>query len=268
MTKWTAAVMLALSSACAMSCKGPPAREPLLVGGSTTMRDYLQDLEEEFERRHPDIDVVFGGGGTAASAMALKKGAIDVAMMGRDLTSNEDDLTMRNYLLAREGVIVIANRSNSVDGLSLAQVRAIYGGQAKSWKEVGGKDVPIVVLDHERGSRTRRSFVALAMSGDPDAMAPGARTVRSVAEMIDAIGATPNAVGYLPMNGASGGVKPLSIDGVEASRITVLSGRYPLTRSFYLVVSNPPPAAERFVEFALAPDGEAILAKSGLIPTF
>jgi phosphate transport system substrate-binding protein len=86
--------------------------------------------------------------------------------------------------------------------------------------------------------------------------------------MISAIRSNPSAIGYLPMNRMSKDVKNLRIDGVEVSRITVLSGRYPLTRSFYLVVSNPPRSAEKFVEFALSADGEGILAKNGLIPTF
>jgi phosphate transport system substrate-binding protein len=261
-------VLLLLAGAFAASCKGPLSREPLLVAGSTTMRDNLQGLEEEFERRNPTIDVVFGGGGTAASAMAVRKGAVDVAMMGRDLSASEDDATMTNYLLARDSVVAIVNRSNPVDGLSLAQLRAIYLGEAHSWKDVGGQDSPIVAFEREPTDRSRKSFGALALSGDTDGIAQGVKTAPSVDEMIAAIRANPNAIGYLPMNHESKDVKELRIEDVEVSRATVLSGRYPLTRSFYLVVSNPPRSAEKFVEFALSADGEAILAKSGLIPTF
>jgi phosphate transport system substrate-binding protein len=261
-------VVLLLAAVCTASCKGPPTREPLLIAGSTTMREYLEGLEEEFERRNPTIDVVFGGGGTAAGAMAVKKGAVDVAMMGRDLSASEDDLTLRNYLLARDSVVVITNPSNPVDGLSLAQLKAIYLGEVRSWKDVGGQDSPIVVYEREWSDRSRKSFGALALSGDSDGVVQSAKTAPSADEMISAIRSNPSAIGYLPMNRMSKDVKNLRIDGVEVSRITVLSGRYPLTRSFYLVVSNPPRSAEKFVEFALSADGEGILAKNGLIPTF
>jgi len=47
----------------------------------------------------------------------------------------------------------------------------------------------------------------------------------------------------------------------------MLSGRYPLSRTFYLAVYlKAPPIAEKFVQFAVGKEGQAILAKDGLLP--
>jgi phosphate transport system substrate-binding protein len=62
-------------------------------------------------------------------------------------------------------------------------------------------------------------------------------------------------------------VKQLKIGGVEMSRLAVLSGRYPLSRTFYLgLYLKAPKVAERFVEFALSKDGQELFAKDGLLP--
>jgi ABC-type phosphate transport system substrate-binding protein len=65
------------------------------------------------------------------------------------------------------------------------------------------------------------------------------------------------------------GVKGLRVDEVEMSRATMLSGRYPLARSFYLVMHmKVSPLAERFVDFALSKDGQDLLASRGLLEVF
>ena len=69
--------------------------------------------------------------------------------------------------------------------------------------------------------------------------------------MLDAVRSTPGAIGYVTLRHLEPGVKVLNVDGVEMSRSTMLSGRYPLARSFYLVVHmKSSPVAERFIACA------------------
>jgi len=97
-------------------------------------------------------------------------------------------------------------------------------------------------------------------------MPPG-RQVGSHQEMLDAVKSSPGAIGFVSLREIQPGVKVATIDGVAIDRLTILSGRYPLSRSFYLVLyGDSTPAAEKLVAFALSDAGQAIFAEDGLVP--
>ncbi len=97
---------------------------------------------------------------------------------------------------------------------------------------------------------------------------PHGRQVNSREEMITALKASPNAIGFVSLRGLEKDktMKSLLVNGVAMSRLTILTGRYPLSRSFYLVLyGTSSPAAEKLVSFALSETGQALFAEDGLI---
>jgi phosphate transport system substrate-binding protein len=93
--------------------------------------------------------------------------------------------------------------------------------------------------------------------------------VATAADVIAAVKATPTAIGYVTLHKMSPGVKALRVSGVEMTKLTMLSGRYPLSRSFYLAVHVKAPAlAERFIAFTRSQTGQVTLAEDGLLPIF
>jgi phosphate transport system substrate-binding protein len=169
--------------------------------------------------------------------------------------------------VARDGVAVIVNPANPVSDLSMIQIGHVFGGEAKTWKEVGGGEGDIVVIDRDKKSNLRKSLEDLVLGGEE--FAATARTVGSAAEMLDAVRSTATAIGYLPLHKMATGVRALRVDGVEMSRLTMVSGRYPLARSFFLAVHmKVSPLTERFIEFALSPQGQALFVSGGLIDVF
>jgi phosphate transport system substrate-binding protein len=249
--------------ACA-SCRPGEAQDTLLVAGSTTMVSYLEPVVSAFEKKHPRVSIVSEPGGSTAGIIALKRGAIDVATVARDVHASEDDIGLRDYLIARDGVAVIVHPKNKIDGLTTAQIEHIVTGAFTSWKDVGGDDVPIVFVDRTKASRTRKSLVDLVLGGDDTLR--GAREVGSGEDMDKAVKADPNAVGFVSLKDLAKDAKAVAINGVPLTKATMISGRYPLTRSFYLAVYlKPSKIAEQFVEFTLSEDGQAILEKDGLL---
>jgi phosphate transport system substrate-binding protein len=85
------------------SCRRTPPTSMLLIAGSTTMQRYIANIVAAFAKREPTINIVSDAGGAAAGIIALKRGAIDVALLARDLTNDEDDTQIRNYLVAKDG---------------------------------------------------------------------------------------------------------------------------------------------------------------------
>ena len=237
-------------------------KESVLIAGSSTMQKYLRSLVEAFEREHPEVFVELKAGGASAGLLALKRGSIDVATMTRDVTPTEDDLALRNYLVARDGVAILVHPSNPVRSLKLEQLRAIYEGSVANWKDVGGPDARLVMLTRGENVTTEHSLRDMLLGGD---LMPSGVHVADSAAMTKAVAEQPGAIGFESSHHVTPAMRTLAIDGVELSRLTVLSGRYPLSRSFYLALyGTPPPPAVAFASFVLGPKGRALLEREGL----
>jgi phosphate transport system substrate-binding protein len=151
-----------------------------------------------------------------------------------------------------------------VESLTVAQLAQLASGEIRSWKEVGGDEAPVVFVDRDKKSRVRKSFIDVVLGSDD--VIHGAREVDSHKDMDAAIKANRSAIGFVSLAALTKDVKAIAVDGVPFSRATLLSGRYPLTRSFYLAVYLKPTAlAEQLVEFTLSTEGQSILEADGLI---
>jgi phosphate transport system substrate-binding protein len=160
------------------------------------------------------------------------------------------------------------NPSNPVSDVSMHQLAKIFEGEVTKWHDVDERGAgPIVVVERNDKSQVRKSFEDLVTPGEDPFR--GARIVEKASDVIDLVKSTPGAIGYLSLHKMSSAVKALSVNKVEMSRMTMLSGRYPLSRSFYLAVHmNGSPLADKFIQFALSKEGQTILADEGLLETY
>jgi phosphate transport system substrate-binding protein len=259
-----AALVMGLLS---VTCRAPTTQETLLIAGSSAMKLYLDPLVQAFAAKNANASVVCEGGGAAAGVIALKRQAIDIAMITRDLAPDEDDDNLRDFLVARDGVAIVASKANPVAGLTSKQLADIASGAVTSWKDVGGRDERITFVDRPRTSHLRKSFVDLVLGGEEPMRT--AVLAASNDEMAAILKANAGAVGYVSYHSAAADLKVLPINGVEMNRATMLSGRYPLTRSFYLAVYvKPGRLAESFVSFAMSKEGQSLLVDKGLLAVY
>lgn len=258
--------LLGLLALLSVECRSDrPPKETLLIAGNASVARYLGPVIKEFTARHPNVSVVCEPGGTTAAVIALKRGAIDIAATSRQVSAEEDDQYLRDYQICRDGIAVVVNKANPLSDLSKQQLEDIFDGTYTSWKQLGGPDAPIRVVARQRESRASRSFNEIILGGD-ETTNTATFVARSDA-MIAAVDKDANAIGYLPLRRVNQKLKVLKINGVEMTRLTVLSGRYPLARAYFLALYvKAPKAAEQFVEFALSTEGQAIFAEDGLLP--
>lgn len=181
--------------------------------------------------------------------------------------AEEDDDDLRDYLVARDGVAIVVSRENPVASLTLTQLSGIASGGITAWKDVGGPDAPLTLIDWPKTSQLRKSFMDLVLQGEEPTHT--AIVAKGYEEMAQLIRSNAHAIGYVSYHYASPDLKVLPISGVEMNRATMLSGRYPLTRSFYLAVYlKPSSLAESFVSFALSKEGQALLVEKGLLAVY
>lgn len=178
--------------------------------------------------------------------------------------------------IALDGLSVVVNKDIPVSNLSNAQLAKIYVGEITNWKDVGGPDSPIVVINRDETSGTYGAFWELVCQGSYGKevkYTKNAIVAKENGEVAAKVASTPHAIGYIGMAyvdqvTASGG-KSLSVDGVEPTIDNVLNKSYKLSRYLYLATKGDPAAGsveKAFIDFILSPKGQAIVKSVDYIP--
>jgi len=252
-----------------------PAPEPmaLQIEGSTTVGPIADEFTEAFKKLHPDITITVKKTGSGDGAAALIDGRCQIATMSRFMKDEEfkkavdKGITPVAHAIALDAVCVIVHPSNPVTALTVQQVHEIYTGKIANWKELGGPDVPIVVISRDTSSGTYESFCHVVMGKDK--MAQTIEYVNSNPQAHDRVATTAGAVGYVGLGFLDDKVKALSINGVSPSKKTVIAGQYPISRPLFLFTNGYPALGSpvyAFCTFYLSEKGQEIIEAKGFVP--
>lgn len=237
----------------------------IVIAGSTSVQPYTEVLAEEYMILHPGTEIDIQGGGSAAGIAAAQSGIADIGMSSRSLKDEEKGLWYVE--IARDGLAVIVNPANSVQDLTLDQIRDIYAETITTWNEVGGPSSKIHVIAREEGSGTRSAFTDLVM-GKTTEITPRAIVQDSNGAVRQLVADDPNAIGFISLGLVNEKVKALELGGVAATRENVENGSYKLSRPFLFVsLSEPTGLTKEFVDYILSVEGQEILMNEGLIPS-
>ena len=234
----------------------------LTVAGSTSIQPFADRWAEIYQKLHPDRVVNVQGGGSSAGIQAARSGAAQIGMSSRELKPDEKDLT--EFIVARDGLAIVVHRRNPLSGIGLAQVRDIFAGRIRTWREFGQGSGTITVVTREEGSGTRGAFQELVMHKERIAreaiVEDSNGTVRAI------VAQDPRAIGFISLGLVDKSVKALDLDGVEANDANILAGRYALVRPFLFVTNRPPTAEARmFIDFVLSDEGQELVESGGLL---
>jgi phosphate transport system substrate-binding protein len=233
-------------------CK-PADAEKLVLTGASTIAPLAAEIGERFESVRPGARVDVQTGGSSRGINDARQGLSDIGLVSRPLKDDEKDLIA--FPIARDGVCVILHKSNSVASLTDAQVVGIYTGRIANWKEVGGKDAPITVVNKAEGRSTLELFCHYYKLKNADIKAhvligDNAQGIKTVAGNVDAISYV--SIGTAEYEAGQGtAIKLLPVGGVAATIENVGNGSFPLSRPLNLVVKKTPEGlAKDYIEFA------------------
>ena len=255
--------LLALSG-CAASTTASTTQ--LTVTGSTTLLPIAEVSAEDFMAANSGTRVLVSGVGSSAGIESVTNGTCDIGTSSRELKPAELSLGLVDTPVARDAIAVIVNPGNPVTSLNTSQVADIFSGKVRNWKEVGGPDLEIGLVNRDEASGTRQAFLELVMKGrdfDPTAaVLPGTGQVRSV------VAQSRIAVGYISLGFVDPSVKALAIDGIPANETTVGNGTYPLSRYLHFLTKGEPTGlAKAYIDFVLSPKiQESVVRDAGFLP--
>jgi phosphate transport system substrate-binding protein len=236
---------------------------PITVAGSTAFQPFAEKLADMYMQERSDINITVQGGGSAVGVQSALSGAAQIGMADLvELPVEAKDLTAT--IVARDGIAIVVNIKNTVNNLTLQQIRDIYNGKIKNWKEIGGSDHSVTVISREAGSGTRSSFESIIknISLTKDALIQDSNgTVRET--VINDV----NAVGYLSHGLINDKIKPVSVNGVACTTEEILKNNYIIVRPIFLLTKEAPKEKIKdFIDYILSGKGQEILTTSGLIP--
>lgn len=255
----------------------PSRAAALTIKGSDTLVLFAQQLAERFMAEHPGQTVQVTGGGSGTGIAALINGTTTIATSSRPMKDSEKKQVQERrgqpaveHAVALDGIAVYVHKDNPVESLTLDQIRRIYEGEIRNWKEVGGADGRIVLYSRENNSGTYAFFKEEVLK-DED-FAAEAQTLPGTAAVVNAVSRDPQAIGYGGI-AFSAGIRAVPVrkdaeaPAVEPTLETVTSGTYPISRKLYMYTAGEPTGAvAEFLKFTLSPEGQAIASKAGYYP--
>ena len=286
----TALVFAGCSGGPTINSPASPAT-PVLSGsfkviGSNTVTPLSSVWAEEFMKSNQKVSIAVSGPGSGAGIAALIDGTTDICQSSRLITSSEIDKAKAKGInpfeiqVATDALSVVVNPSNPVTELTIAQLSAIYTNKITSWKEVGGKDAPIVAMARDTNSGTHVFFkehvlqmAGLATEDKKIEYGPKVLLLPSTEEGVSEVSRNANAIFYAGLGYVNSSVKPLGIKktsndaGVKPSVETALNGTYPISRPLLFYTNGAPGGIiKSFIDYCLSSDGQKEVTNVGYVP--
>lgn len=241
----------------------------LVITGSSTVAPLVSEIGKRFESLHPGVRVDVQTGGSSRGIADARQGLTDIGMVSRAMKDEEKDL--HAFPVARDGVGLILHRENQVRALTDEHVVAIYTGKITNWKDLGGKDAPIIVVNKAEGRSTLEVFLHHFKLRSTDIKAHV--VIGDNEQGVKTVAGNRNAIGYVSIGTAeydeSHGVpiKLLPIGGIAASTETVQNGTFPLSRPLHIVTRTPPAGLTKaFIDFAQSKAAHDIITQQYFVP--
>ncbi|MDD4163764.1 MAG: substrate-binding domain-containing protein [Eubacteriales bacterium] len=176
--------------------------------------------------------------------------------------------------IAKIGYVFLVNTQNPVDSLTIEQIKAIYSGEIKNWKDIGGNDQPITAFQH--GESTIQKYIR-NLVGKTKLMEPPSVFVPGQGNMYDTVPGVNDfsvgSIGYCEYNEnlytANGKVKAIKINGNYANKQTISDESYPCFDYYYVIcpannVKDSP--SDQLIEWLLTDAGQNVVEQAGYIP--
>ncbi|WP_056975267.1 phosphate ABC transporter substrate-binding protein PstS family protein [Lacticaseibacillus sharpeae] len=199
--------------------------ESITVVGSSALQPLVEAASEEYTSSRPGVFINVQGGGSGTGLSQIQEGA--VAIGNSDVFASEktgiNASKLVDHKVAVVGITPIVNRGIKVQNLTMKQLRGIFTGTITNWKQVGGQNQKIVLVNRAQGSGTRATFEKWVMAGQP---ALAAQEQDSTGMVRQIVASTPGAISYVAFSYADKTVKTMNVDGVQPTAKNVTTGKW------------------------------------------
>ena len=208
--------------------------------------------------------------GSGKGIKALLEGKVTMAGASRKLETEEKKQNLIGTAIGYDAIAVFVNKKNPVNNLTKEQIKGIFTGKIKNWKEVGGKDAPIRVNTEIAGEKRATMLAFQEMAMDKAPYGTGFKEIDFPRDQIVEVAKDENGIcsvsfGLLAAVSADlrDKVKAFNVGGIDPSDKNIQSGAYPISRPLLLVTNGLPKGnVKKFIDFMLSKEGQDIVNKN------
>ncbi|MCM0650872.1 phosphate ABC transporter substrate-binding protein [Clostridium swellfunianum] len=246
----------------------------ITASGSTALQPLAEQVGKKFAEKYPDASVNVQGGGSGTGLTQVLQGAVDIGnsdIFAEEKLKPEEAKQLVDHKVAVVAFGVVANTKVKVDNLKQEDLVKIFTGEITNWRQVGGDDMNIIVINRPKSSGTRATFKKYALN-DKEEVEGKSLTQDSSGAVKKTIEETDGAIGYLAssfLNEADNtkGLKMIKLDGVEMTKENVINGKYKIWSYEHMYTKGEAKdVAKAFLEYIVSEEVKPVITKLGYIP--
>lgn len=241
--------------------------ESITAVGSSALQPLAESAAESFQTNNPGRFINVQGGGSGTGLSQVQAGAVQIGnsdVFAEEKNGVDADLLV-SYKVATVGITPIVNNNVGITNLALEDLRDIFTGKITNWKEVGGKDQKIVLLNRANGSGTRNTFERWVLDGQT---AKQSQEQDSSGMVRQIVADTPGAISYVSFSYVTDEITPISIDGVAPTDENVMTNEWVIWSYEHMYTKGEATGlTKEFIEYVLSDAiQDTVVGKLGYIP--
>ena len=254
-----------LISACNSSSQ--QSGESITAVGSSALQPLVEAAGEQYQTEHLGVFINVQGGGSGTGLSQIQQGAVDIG--NSDLFAEEKAgikaKALVDHKVAVVGIAPIVNPKVGVKNVSMAQLQKIFLGEITNWQQLGGKNVPIVLVNRAQGSGTRATFEKWVMQGKQPMAAQEQDSTGMVRQIV---GSTPGAISYVAFSYIDKTAQGLSVDGVAPTDANVTTNQWRIWSYEHMYTKGQPKGlTKKFLSYVMSPAiQKKLVLKMGYVP--
>ena len=108
----------------------------IVIAGSSSVTPVMEKLTEAYKAVNGNVEIEVQESDSTTGITSTADGTCDIGMASRDLDESETANGLVSTAIAMDGIVVIVNNNNDVEGLTKDQINDIFRGNVTDWSEV------------------------------------------------------------------------------------------------------------------------------------
>lgn len=238
--------------------------------GSTALQPLAEGASKLFMQKNKNAKVQVQGGGSGTGLTQVQQGGANIGnsdIFAEEKLTAEQAKELVDHQVCVVGIATVINPKIKVDNITKQQLIDIFTGKITNWKDVGGDDKKIVIVNRPKSSGTRATFKKYGLGGAEEAEGM-ALTEDASGTVRKAVAETDGAISYLALSYVDNSVKSVKLDGVEANADNIKTGKYPIWAYEHMYTKGEAKdATKAFIDFMINDkDVQKLVVELGYIP--